>query len=250
MYLSYLDSSGRPELTDQEDLVLASVTVNEHQWYYMKQEIEKIKKIHFPDTDLEDIEFHAKDMINHTGIYKELSWDKIYAIFDDFFEFIVSDTTHLTIIASLIRKQQLRKKIDVEVWSHRFVFERLNEYLIHQNELLAEAGNPHEYGIMIMDSEDKKKDQKLRDKLTDMLSNGTLYSQLGFLIEDPLFTDSKWRNLSQVVDCVAYCIRKKYRNNNTENFHTKKWEKYYSMIEKKFHTKNGQYLRYGLKIFP
>jgi len=82
-----------------------------------------------------------------------------------------------------------------------------------------------------------------------MLNKGTHYSQLGYLIEDPLFTDSKWRNLSQVVDCIAYCIRKKYRNNN-DNKHTRNWEKYYSLIESKFHNKDGNYLRYGLKIFP
>jgi len=142
-----------------------------------------------------------------------------------------------------------QKKIDLEVWGHRFLFERLNKYLNLQNEILAEIGNPHEYGIMIMDSEGYKKDQKLRNKLTGMLFEGTHYSELDYLIEDPLFTDSKWRNLSQVVDCLAYCIRKKYRT-NTPSLHTTKWLEYFSMIEKKFHKKNGFYLRYGLKIFP
>ena len=101
---------------------------------------------------------------------------------------------------------------------------------------------------MIMDTEGHKKDQKLRNKLSGMLFDGTRYSELDYLIEDPLFTDSKWRNLSQVVDCVAYCIRKHYRE-NTSSIHTTKWLEYFSKIEKKFHNKNGYYLRYGLKIF-
>jgi len=250
MYLSYLDSSGRPEYSDPENFVLASVTVNEHQWYHMKKEIEQIKLKYFPSIDPEKIEFHAKDMINHSGAYKGLSWNTIYSMLDDFFDFMTRDTTHISIIAAVINKEKLRKKIDLEVWGHRFVFERLNEYLAHQNHLLAESGNPHEYGIMIMDSEGSTKDQKLRNKLTSMLNHGTKYSELGYLIEDPLFTDSKWRNLSQVVDCIAYCIRKKHRKNNTNNMHLTYWEKYYSMIEKKFHSKNGYYLKYGLKIFP
>lgn len=249
MYLSYIDSSGRGDYSDLENYVVASVTVNEHQWYFMRNEIEKIKKKHFPDLLPENVEFHAKDMLNLEGIYKGLKWEKIYEIFDDFFNFITNDTTHLTIVASLIKKKELRKKIDLELWGHRFLFERLNTYLNIQNEFLAQAGNPHEYGIMIIDTEGFKKDQKLRNKLVGMLSDGTYYSELDYLIEDPLFTDSKWRNLSQVVDCVAYCIRKHYRD-NTPSIHTTKWSEYFSMIEKKFHNKNGYYLRYGLKIFP
>ncbi len=250
MYLSYLDSSGRPEYTDRENYVLASVTVNERQWHYLKKEVERIKRKHFLDRNPDKVELHAKEMMSHTGIYKTLSWDKIFEILDDFFEFITNDTTRLTIIAALIKKDKLRKKIDVELWGHRFLFERLNSYLDEQNEFLAQVDNPHEYGIMIVDTEGSVKDQKLRNKLSEMLSDGTHYSDLGFLIEEPLFTDSKWRNLSQVVDCVAYCIRKHYRTNNNPTRQTQKWDEYFSKLKNRFHSKNGNYLGYGLKIFP
>ena len=82
-----------------------------------------------------------------------------------------------------------------------------------------------------------------------MLRYGTKYSQLGYIIEDPLFTDSKWRNLSQLVDCVAYGIRKKHRT-NTASFHITHWDKFYTLIEKKFDNLDGSYINYGLKIFP
>jgi len=158
MFLAYLDSSGRPFFSDQENFVLASATVNEHHWHNIRNRIHGIKKEHFPDIKPENVEFHAKDMMNRTGIYKKLGWTKIYKIFDDIFEIISDDESRITIIASLIKKDQLYKKIDVEEWSYRFVFERLNKYLTEQNELLAEVGNPYEYGIMIMDSEGHKKD--------------------------------------------------------------------------------------------
>jgi len=149
----------------------------------------------------------------------------------------------------LIVKSKLRKQIDLEEWGYRFVFERLNSYLDEQNDFLTQAGMPHEYGIMIMDTEGHKKDQKLRDKLSDMLNNGTFYSKLDYLIEDPLFTDSKWRNLSQITDCVCYCIRKQFRN-NSNNIHKENWNKYFQLIEPKFHSKDGNYRGYGLKVFP
>ena len=249
MYLSYIDSSARPSFDDVENYVVASITVNEHQWYYVRGKIEEIKKKHFPHLSPEDVEFHAKDMINRTGIYRKLEWTKIYEILDDLFKIITDSETHLTIIASLIVKSELRKKIDLEEWGYRFVFERLNSYLDEQNEFLANTGMPHEYGIMIMDTEGHKQDQKLRDKLSGMLNNGTLYSKLDHLIEDPLFTDSKWRNLSQITDCVCYCIRKHFRK-NSDNIHKENWNRYFELIEPKFHRKGDNYRGYGLKIFP
>ena len=100
-----------------------------------------------------------------------------------------------------------------------------------------------------MDSEGPVKDQNLRKKIYPMLRYGTMYSKLSYLIEDPLFTDSKWRSLSQLADCIAYCVRKKHRQNKP-SFHTKHWLGYFSKIESKFDNKNGRYLGIGLKVFP
>ena len=250
MYFSYLDSSGRPDYTDPENFTVASVSVNEIDWYNVDKRLNEIKQRHFPNQELNAIEFHAKDMINRKGIYKHMSWDNIYSFLNDLFKFIALNETCLSIIATIIKKDALVKKIDMEEWNYRFILERLNEYLISQNNLLSQSNNPPQFGILILDSEGSKRDGKLRNKLKNILEHGTRYSKLDYLIEDPLFTDSKWRNLSQVTDCIAYCIRKKYRKNNANNMHLSYWEYYYSLIESKFYSKDGQYLGYGLKIFP
>ncbi len=114
-------------------------------------------------------------------------------------------------------------------------------------------GLQYEYGIMILDTEGTVKDQKLRNKLIDMLRHGTIHSQLEYIIEDPLFTDSKWRNLSQLVDCMAYGIRKHHRTgSNPDNKSTKSWNEIYKKIETKFdyNPKTSSYRNYGLKKFP
>ena len=115
-----------------------------------------------------------------------------------------------------------------------------------------QAGQPYEYGIMITDSEGTKKDQRLRNKLIGMLRGGTDFSRLEYIIEDPLFTDSKWRNLSQLVDCVAYGIRKQHRMNNPLTNFTIQWQAIYRKIETKFDRNplTGSYMNYGLKKFP
>ncbi len=189
-------------------------------------------------------------MVNHEDIFKQMSWDEIYNVFTDVFNFISDPLTDFTIIAVLIRKSNLYKDTDPEIWSHKLLFERLDTFIGKQNKKLLEAGFSNEYGIMIMDSEGEKKDPKLRNKLVSILRYSTQYSPLAYIIEDPLFTDSKWRNLSQLVDCVAYCIRKHYRENNSPSFHTTHWEKFFKQVETKFDNPNGSYLNYGLKIFP
>ena len=249
VFIAYTDVSGRPEKIDEEDMVLASIIINERNYQYIDNGIKQIKLSHFPDLADKDVELHAKDMLNHSGIFKTMSWDKIYAVFTDMFDFLADPDTDLSIISVLIRKKKLYSHVDPEIWSHRLLFERLNTFIEKQNTKLLESGLSNEYGIVIMDSEGSKKDQRLRNKLTGMLREGTAYSRLDYIIEDPLFTDSKWRNLSQLVDCVAYGIRKKHRA-NTQSLHTAYWDKFYTQIEKKFDNSNGSYLNYGLKIFP
>ena len=250
MYLSYFDSSARPVFDDPENFVVSSITINELHWDSIRRKIDEIKKKYFPNIPVKNIEFHAKDMINKVGVYSELEWDYIYEMLDDLFKIISDPGTRITIVASLMNKSKIEEKIDLEEWGYRLVFERLNSYIDKQNEFLTNTKMPNQYGIMIMDAEGHRKDQKLRDKLSDMLDNGTVYSKLDYLIEDPLFTDSKWRNLSQIADCVCYCVRKQFRN-NSNNLHTAKWDKYFQMIEPKFYRNDeGNYRGYGLKIFP
>jgi hypothetical protein len=86
-------------------------------------------------------------------------------------------------------------------------------------------------------------------KLTEP-RNGTLYCKLEWLIEDPLFTDSKWRNLSQIADCVAYSVRRNLRKGAPKTFKDPYWTGYYNQIQTKFDAPNGSYIGYGLKIFP
>jgi hypothetical protein len=250
LFLAYLDSSGRPLFEDKESYVLASVITNERSWQAIDNGVKQIKIKHFPNLPDNEVELHAKDMLNHDGIFKSLSWDEIYAIFSDVFDFISNPDSQLTLIAVVIQKDKLNKNTDTERWAFGLIFERLNKFIARQNAQLMSAGYPQEYGIMIMDSEGEKKDSRLRNKITGMLRHGTEFANLTSLIEDPLFTDSKWRNMSQLADNVAYCVRKNLRS-NTMSFHTANWTGYFKKIEPRFDCRSsGSYLGWGLKIFP
>ncbi len=251
MFLVYTDASGTLSPTDKENFVLASLITHETNWQIIDNEVREIKTKHFPDLPDSSIEIHAKDMLNQSGIFKGLSWDKIYEILDDVFDLILRQDIDLTIIAVIIDKQKLHQDKDGLTWAYRLMYERLNRFIERQNIKIGEAQACREYGLVVMDSEDEKKNKKLRLRIRQMLKEGTMYSKLECLIEDPLFTDSKWGNLLQLADCVAYCVRKHYRVGNKPSFHTEKWEQYFRKIEPKFDGyQKGNYLGYGVKIFP
>jgi len=251
MFLIYLDSSGRPIFSEKENYVLASVITNESNWQYIDNGIKAIKLRYFPDLLDEEVEIHVKDMLNRQGIYNGLKWEKIYGIIGEVFDFITDSKTELCVIAVLIDKTKLKKDKDIEMWAFRLLFERINRFIEKQNQKLIPVFRGIQYGITIVDSYGLPADQKLRKKLFNMLRMGTFYSSLTYLIEDPLFTDSKWRNLSQIVDCIAYCIRKKFRVAKKITLHEKYWYQFYTKLEKKFDkNRYGKYIGYGLKIFP
>jgi|GEM_PF-1202173 len=249
MYISYLDGSGRPSFSDKEDFVLASLTVNEKHWNYIDNHIKVIKLQHFPDIPDEEIEIHAKDLVNKHGIFESVSWDEIYSLLDDVFNFISENSTSIVIHASLLRKDKIynKKSFDIEVWAYRLLLERLNHYMSVENSESLKSKSYFQYCILLTDSEDMKKDQKLRIRLIDMLRNGTFYSKLKYLFEEPMFVNSKLRNLSQLVDCVAYCIRKHFRT-CTPSEHNTHWERYFKLIEPKIYAPYDTNIGYGLKI--
>lgn len=252
MYIAYIDASGRPFKDKQEkSFVLACLIAHEQQWQYIDNKVKEIKLKHFPNLPDEEIELHAKDMLNRQDVFKRLNWDEIYAIFDDVFGFVSDDKTDICIIAVVIIKGKMYKGKDIEKWAYRMLVERINKFLEKNNGTRILAGMGLEYGIMIIDSCGLKADTKLRKKIAGMLREGTYYSDLEYLIEDPLFTDSKWRHLSQLVDCIAYAVRKHFRNPPKPSFHDENWEKYFQIISNKFDTdEKGAIEGCGVKVFP
>jgi hypothetical protein len=249
MFLAYLDSSGGSTFQDVEDYVLTSAIINESNWQSIDNGIRAIKLSHFPNLPDPDVEFHAKDMMSHIGVYGAIKWNDIWSTLDDLFSFLSDPKTEICIISVVIDKTKLRHDKDIETWAYRLLLERINKYIDRQNVQLVQSNHTPQFGISIIDSCGLRGDQRLKNKVYSMLRNGTMYCKLEWLIEDPLFTDSKWRNLSQIADCVAYSVRRHLRK-GTKTFKDPHWTAYYNQIQVKFDAPNGSYMGYGLKIFP
>jgi len=251
MYIAYIDASGTKHLNDPEDFVLSSLIIHENEWQRIDNDVNGIKAKHILNLLAEEVEFHAKEMMNRENIFKDYKLPEIYAMFDDIFSLMESDIFNACIISTIINKRNLYPDKDAELWGYRLLIERINRFLIKENSNLISASLSPQYCIMIIDSDNKRVDQLIRNKINVMMRDGTYYSELEYLIEDPLFTDSKWRNLSQLVDCISYCVRRFHRQGNRPSYKTSKWNGYYEKIISKFDTcADGKIEGCGLKIWP
>ena len=103
-------------------------------------------------------------MLNRDGLFKGLSFDKIYEVFSDVFNFMAEGKTELTAISIIINKNRLYKGKDADEWAYRLLVERINNYLAQENQQRVNSGLTAEFGIMIIDSCGVQADQKTSTK--------------------------------------------------------------------------------------
>lgn len=244
VYLTYIDESGKPERTDAEDeFVLAALSINESEWKRIDEKMTELKQNYFPDADPASVEFHTTDIISHKGAFKGMSTATRLKIVEDLVN-VVSGTECL-ISAVIIKKDELKNpELDIGMLAMKLLFDRLCLFHDHMNS--AKKEGDEEYGILLIDSVNEKYDNKMRIKVREMCKSETRRIKNRYLIEDPIFVDSKYRHLSQLVDCVAYCIRRKYRNKQSNPKSKELFEKLYPLIEKKV----CNCKRCGIKTFP
>lgn len=250
MYLTYIDESGKAERSDPEsEYVLASLTINESAWKDVDSRVRGLKQKYFPHAGYDEIEIHATDIFNHRGAFKNMSLEKRLAIFTDVMT-IVSEID-CSISAILIRKDLIRDMtLEIDSYALELLFERLCYHHSIVNGDNRMEGRDEQYGILMIDSVNQKYDNKIRIKIRYLFENGTKYVKNQYLIEDPIFVDSSYRHLSQLVDCVAYCIRRNFRKTEADERERETFESFFKMIEPKL-LKNGPgFEGYGLEIFP
>lgn len=228
MYLTYIDESGKPDRTDSEpEYVLASLTINESSWRDVDERVRGLKQKYFPNSRYDEIEIHATELIGHKGPFKRMPLERRLAILKDVMT-IISDID-CSISAILVRKDELRSKtLEVDIYALELLFERLCHFHSTSNGVNRMNGKDEQYGLLLIDSVNPKYDNKVRAKIRSLFENGTEYEKNEYLIEDPIFVDSSYRHLSQLVDCVAYCIRRHYRKAEVSDWERETYESFSS----------------------
>lgn len=249
MYLTYIDESGKPERTNSEpDYILASLTVNEVSWRDADEKVRALKGKYFPDASWDEVEIHAKEIFNHKGPFKNMGLAKRLAIFEEALA-IVSELD-CTISAVLVRKDELEDGADVESIAVELLFERLCRIYELSNDESRMSGMEDECAILLIDSVNTRSDNRIRLMFRHLAEDGPGHTRNRYLVEDPVFVDSSYRHLLQLVDCVAYCIRRFYRRAEVDEAERETFESFFRIIEPRLLEGDSGWEGYGLRTYP
>jgi len=240
MHLIYIDESGNEIIDGEENFVLAAIILNEEKWFEVDKRISELKEKHLT-IDSKNEEIHMMDIIGHKKVFNGMPITKRIEIIQEIFEII--KIVDMRIVYVVIKKHWLTTPMDIEDWAYRLLFERLCWQLKDLNE----HRQKQEYGLLILDTRGKTKDTRLWFKLNWLLKFGSGYEKNNLMIEGPIFTESHLRALSQLVDCVAYVVNHKYKNQEKKHISLNDCLKSaYQIIDNKMIGEN----RYKKKIFP
>ncbi|MDR1955061.1 MAG: DUF3800 domain-containing protein, partial [Candidatus Methanoplasma sp.] len=207
-----------------------------------------LKQKYFPGRDPRTIELHATDIFNHKKAFKDMPLERRLAIFSDVIQIISEIDCAIT--AVVIRKDRLYSEtLDIHAYAMELLFERLCYFFDTTNGINKMQGKDEECGILLIDSVNPKYDNKIRLKTRALFMTGSKYQKNNYLIEDPLFIDSSYRHLSQMVDCIAYCVRRNYRSKIPDQKEQETYRIWLNQIRNKFLSGNG-FDKYGIKVFP
>ncbi len=256
MFLTYIDESGKPSPNDEEkEYVLASLTIHESEYKKAEKLLDGVKKKFFPNMNPKDLEIHAMDILSGKKQFQGLDVSVRLALLEDVLS-IVSEL-ECTINCTVFRKELLKdwSEDDINYTSFKYLFERLCRTHDTLNSQLRNKNRDYpQYGLIFMDHIQETVDRRIKEKFRKMMGSGTEYVKNSYLIEDMIFVDSQYRALSQIVDCIAYCVRRYHRlrfhsGSNTRELET--YEKLYSIVYARIRGVNNKSKKgIGLKIYP
>jgi len=265
MYLIYIDESGSSTYKEMNvDYTLASVIIEESNWQAIKNEIDRIKILFFPNLDPDDIEIHTKEIFHKQNIFWSLKNDKNFDFLRELYTAI--SNMDLTINAIHIFKKNLKNKQDTHSYPRNFTPEeiawtflnnRVSKYLDKIMQKRKTEGKPATFGLYLIDRINKKYDHKRKKRIikyftTSKLKIGFFKPVSPYMLNDPVFVDSSFHILIQIADLIAFVIHRKHNSNKNSKIDTYV-EEFYNLIIPKFDNDSldpSTYLNYGLKLYP
>lgn len=236
MYLIYLDESGTSSITDDDKFYcLGGLVVCEKDWKGIDCGVQNIKKKH----GLMEIKLRKLYNRNKDSITNNIE-SKPRQIIDDVYDLISkSPLTLFCMSIDKVNRFHINKNADIEYMAWESLVNRLN---IAVDKMCKKYGN-EEFGLIIMDETSKPDDERLLEYLHNLREFGTDYQIIDRIIEDPVFTPSNWRNLTQLADAVVCCC--KFHIYNEPIFNTQ-----FHKIKDKFSKgKDGSIYNAGFRIW-
>lgn len=207
MHILYLDESGEPtNLQEQTCFAIAGVAFHEGQIELARQRLKVIQDKYFPNIAI-PIVFHATDIKNGKGIYREFSQTVREQILTDLYK-VIQDSRYpsLVVFGAAIGIESAENPNQVRSDTFEEVCCGFNSFLVWQHRCQHTSK-----GLIILD---KNKEEQYKQLLLDFRQNGTKYGYLGNIVDIPYFARCHDTPMLQFADLCAYAIHRYYRKND------------------------------------
>ena len=216
----YVDESGDVGLQNSPTnyFVLSAIVVHELRWKETLQNLVHFRRM-LRDTKglkLSD-EIHCTEMINKPGDLKRIKRNDRLDIIKKCIDWLNSQS-EINIFSVIVSKQNKNDDIFELAWNALTM--RFENTIRHNN--FSGPKNPDDRGIILSDNTEGEKLRMLIRKMRhfnvipnrkEIYGDGNRNLKLEYVIEDPIFRDSKNSFLHQMNDVLAYCVRQRYESN-------------------------------------
>lgn len=220
MYLMYVDESGDVGIhkSPTRFFVLSAIVIHENSWRQILQnlvtfrhELRDKKGLKMKD------EIHCVDLINRPGDLQRIKRNDRLDIIKKCIDWL-NNQPFINTFSVVVDKQGRNDDIFELAWNTLAM--RFENTLKNNN--FRGAQSHDEKGIILSDNTEGTKLRTLIRKMRhynpipnakDIFQSGYRNIHLERIIEDPVFRDSQYSLLHQMVDVVAYCIRQRYEPN-------------------------------------
>lgn len=220
MYLMYVDESGDVGLKNSPTkyFVLSAIVVHELRWKETLRNLVAFRRM-LRDTKGLKLreEIHCTEMINRPGDLKRIQRNDRLDIIKKCIDWLNSQP-EINIFSVVVHKQNRADDIFELAWNALTM--RFENTIRHNN--FSGPRNADDRGIILSDNTEGEKLRMLIRKMRhfnvipnkkEMYADGSRNVKLEYVIEDPIFRDSKNSFLHQMNDVLAYCVRQRYEPN-------------------------------------
>lgn len=220
MYLMYVDESGDvgKDKSPTRYFILSAIVLHELRWHPTLKNLVDFRRMLRDRKGLKlREEIHCTELINKPGDLKRIKRNDRLDIIKKCIDWMNSQP-HLNVFSVVIDKQGRTDDIFELAWNTLTM--RFENTIRHNN--FTGPQNPDDRGMILSDNTEGEKLRKLIRKMRhfNTIPNTREYYQGGYrnmkleyLIEDPVFRDSKHSFIHQMNDVIAYCVRQKYEPN-------------------------------------
>lgn len=220
MYLMYVDESGDVGLNKSPTkyFVLSAIVVHELRWRETLRSLVEFRRFLRDSKRLKlRDEIHCTELINKPGELKRIKRNDRLDIIKKCIDWL-NNQNEINIFSVVVNKQNRTDDIFELAWNALTM--RFENTIRYNN--FSGPRNPDDRGIILSDNTEGEKLRKLIRKMRhfnvipnrkDIYSDGSRNVKLEYVIEDPIFRDSKNSFLHQMNDVLAYCVRQRYEPN-------------------------------------